>query len=122
MLRFDGLAPSLRAKQSKPGVAGRPAASDRRVSLGLLAITVPCERSTLACGAVKTAKRNRGQAIENTRFGEIADSAPSMISMTCGHGCETIHFAPLNEALCFYGVFLAERNVRRALRLPRLGR
>jgi hypothetical protein len=30
------------------------------------------------------AKRNEGQAIENKRFREIADSAPSMISMTCG--------------------------------------
>jgi hypothetical protein len=30
------------------------------------------------------AKRNEGQAIENKRFHEIADSAPSMISMTCG--------------------------------------
>jgi ABC-type uncharacterized transport system substrate-binding protein len=33
--------------------------------------------------ATKTAKRNDGQAIENKRFREIADSAPSMISMTC---------------------------------------
>jgi ABC-type uncharacterized transport system substrate-binding protein len=33
--------------------------------------------------ATKMAKRNEGQAIENKRFREIADSAPSMISMTC---------------------------------------
>jgi hypothetical protein len=30
------------------------------------------------------AKRNDGQAIENKRFREIPDSAPSMISMTYG--------------------------------------
>jgi hypothetical protein len=34
--------------------------------------------------ATRMAKRNEGQAIENKRFREIADSAPSMISMTCG--------------------------------------
>ena len=33
--------------------------------------------------ATKMAKRNEGQVIENKRFREIADSAPSMISMTC---------------------------------------
>jgi hypothetical protein len=32
--------------------------------------------------SMKTAKQNRGQRIENKRFREIADSAPSMISMT----------------------------------------
>jgi hypothetical protein len=51
--------------------------------------------------AKKMAKRTEGQVIENKRFHEIADSAPSMISMTCGARCETFGFVWRNESFRF---------------------
>jgi hypothetical protein len=51
--------------------------------------------------ATKMAKRNEGQAIENKRFREMADSTPSMISMTCGARCETFGFFWRNESFRF---------------------
>jgi hypothetical protein len=47
------------------------------------------------------AKRNKGQTIENKRFGEIVDSASSMISMTCDYPAQRFHFVWRNEALRF---------------------
>jgi hypothetical protein len=56
------------------------------------------------------AKRNKHQRIENKRFREMADSTPSMISMTCSPRRETIHFAQRNEAPCFHWLCPPQRN------------
>jgi hypothetical protein len=50
---------------------------------------------------MKTAKQNEGQPIENKRFREIADSASSMISMTCDTRRETLGFVWRNESSRF---------------------
>jgi hypothetical protein len=62
--------------------------------------------------AKKMAKRNEGQAIENNRFREIADSAPSMISMTCGARCETFGFVWRNESFRFRDFWPRQRKKR----------
>ena len=46
--------------------------------------------------AKEMAKRNDDQAIENKRFREIADSAPSMISMTYGDAKRLVSFGETN--------------------------
>jgi hypothetical protein len=79
---------SLRAEKEKSRQGPRAARRPRKPALSFvegrsaraglrrfLARESPCE---------KTAKRNAGQPVENTQFGEIVDSAASMISMACG--------------------------------------
>jgi hypothetical protein len=51
--------------------------------------------------AMKMAKQNEGQPIENKRFGEMGDSGSSMISMVCYPRRETIHFVWRKESFRF---------------------
>jgi hypothetical protein len=66
--------------------------------------------------AKKMAKRNEGQPIENKRFCEIVDSAPSMISMACDPRCETIRFVWRNESfvLAVLGLVSATNEMAKA--------
>jgi hypothetical protein len=66
--------------------------------------------------ATRMVKRNEGQAIENKRFREIADSAPSMISMTCGADAKRL--VSLAKRILSFSRFLASstQETKRALR------
>src|ERR1700677_245024 len=61
---------------------------------------------------MKIAKQNEGQPIENKRFREIADSASSMISMTCDTRRETLGFVWRNESSHFRGFWPRRRKKR----------
>jgi hypothetical protein len=62
--------------------------------------------------AKKMAKRNEGQVIENKRLREIADSAPSMISMAYGASAKRlVSFGETNPFVFAIFEFVnAERN------------